>query len=105
MDNSEDFFEKYGLEIVNNNIEVGEVYPLYGIITKFLSEEVGNILVEINYSIEAKMSIDDLNKLNILKERAFEPAIFISKVVEKEPKIIVDCSTIVFGRKQNIEMQ
>jgi len=40
--------------------------------------------------------------VEILKERAFEPGIFVSKILSKgETGIVVDCSTVVFGRRQN----
>jgi hypothetical protein len=47
------------------------------------------------------MTIPDQEKIDLLKERAFEPGIFVSTVVNKEPKIVVDCSTVVFGKRQS----
>jgi hypothetical protein len=46
------------------------------------------------------MTIPDPAKVELLKERAFEPGIFVSTVTLKEPKIEVDCSTVVFGKRQ-----
>jgi hypothetical protein len=46
------------------------------------------------------MTIPDVEKVELLKERAFEPGIFVSTVKAKDPKLEVDCSTVVFGKKQ-----
>ena len=101
MENKEpNFFEKFGLEVSTGEVEVGNTYPIYGMITKIISDTPGNVVVEINFSIRANMSIPDNDKVNILKERAFEPGIFVSTVTSKEPSVTVDCSTVVFGRKQ-----
>ncbi len=94
------FFEKFGLEVTNGEVEVGRTYPIYGMITKLLNEDPGNIVVELNFSIKANMAIPDNSKLELLKQRAFEPGIFVSTIVSKDNGIEVDCSTVVFGRKQ-----
>ena len=100
-----DFFEKFGLEISHGEVEIGGTYPIYGMITKIISEDLGNVIVELNFSIEAKLHIDNTEKLEIIKQRAFEPGIFVSSVVAKDPKVSVECSTVVFGRRQNTEEQ
>jgi hypothetical protein len=46
------------------------------------------------------MSIPDPAKIELLKERAFEPGIFVSTVTNKGPNVEVDCSTVVFGKRQ-----
>lgn len=97
----ENFFEKFGLEVTTGDVQVGQTYPIYGMITKFLSELPGKVIVELNFSIHATMSIPEDSKINILKERAFEPGIFVSTVTAKdESGISVDCSTVVFGKRQ-----
>ena len=101
MDSSEqNFFEKFGLEVTSGEVEVGQTYPIYGMITKLIDETPGKVIVELNFSIKAHMSIPDPEKVNLLKERAFEPGIFVSTVTSKDDGIKVDCSTVVFGRKQ-----
>jgi len=97
----QNFFEKFGLEVATGEVEVGQTYPIYGMITKLLDETPGQVLVEINFSIRANMSIPDKEKVEILKQRAFEPGIFVSTVTSKENGISVDCSTVVFGRRQD----
>jgi hypothetical protein len=95
------FFEKFGLEVANGEVEVGQTYPIYGMITEILKDEPGSVTVTLNFSITANMTIPDEKKVNLLKERAFEPGIFVSTVKSKEDGAIeVDCSTVVFGRKQ-----
>ena len=94
------FFEKFGLEVTSGEVEVGQTYPIYGMITRVLDETPGNVLVEINFSIIASMAIPEAKKIEILKERAFEPGIFVSTVRSKTDGVKVDCSTVVFGKKQ-----
>lgn len=100
----ENFFEKFGLSVESGKVEIGNTYPIYGMITKIISEELNNVIVELNYNIEATLSINEQEKINLLKERAFEPGIFVSTVTQNEPSIKVDCATIVFGKRQG-EMQ
>lgn len=95
------FFEKFGLEVTSGEVEVGQSYPIYGMITKLIDDTPGNVVVELNFSIRANMAIPDRDKIELLKQRAFEPGIFVSTVTRKEDGIEVDCSTVVFGKKQN----
>jgi hypothetical protein len=97
----QNFFEKFGLEIAAGEVEIGQTYPIYGMITKILDETPGSVLVEINFSIKANMAIPDPEKIELLKERAFEPGIFVSTVTQKDGGVTVDCSTVVFGRRQD----
>jgi hypothetical protein len=100
QDKNPNMFEKFGCEVKFGDVEVGNTYPLYGMITKILDDSPGNVVVEINFSIRANMSIPETEKIELLKERAFEPGIFVSTVTSKDPKIEVDCSTVVFGKRQ-----
>lgn len=102
MNMSEDLFSKLGLEVSTGEIEVGKTYPLYGMITKIISEEEDAVIVEINFGIEARMKVGDASKIELIKERAFEPGIFVSVVITKDP-VVVDCVTVVFGKKQRYE--
>ena len=101
MENKDlNFFEKFGLEVATGEVEIGSTYPIYGMITKLIDDTPGNVIVEINFSIRANMAIPDASKVEILKERAFEPGIFVSTVTSKDNGITVDCSTVVFGKRQ-----
>lgn len=101
-ENGENFFDKFGLEVASGEVEVGNTYPIYGMITKFINEVPGEVIVELNFSITAHMTIPSEDKIEVLKQRAFEPGIFISTVTEKADGegITVDCQTVVFGKKQ-----
>lgn len=102
-ENEANFFEKFGLQVSSGEVEVGGTYPIYGMITKFISDSPGNVVVELNYSIRATMVIPDTSKVELLRERSFEPGIFISTVTSKDNGIVVDCSTVVFGRRQSFD--
>lgn len=97
---SPNFFEKYGLEVCAGEVEIGKTYPIYGMITNLLDETPGHVVVELNYSIRANMAVPDIGKVELLKERAFETGIFVSTVTSKDNGIEVDCSTVVFGKRQ-----
>ncbi|RMD86249.1 MAG: hypothetical protein D6808_03745 [Candidatus Dadabacteria bacterium] len=104
MSSEANFFEKFGLEVGQGEVKVGETYPIYGMITKFISDTPGKVEVEINYSIKARMAIPSEKKVELLRERAFEPGIFISTVRSKDENgIVVDCSTVVFGKRQGFD--
>ena len=98
--NSENFFDKYGLEVSTGEVEIGKTYPIYGMITKFIDDRAGSVVVELNHSITAYMSIPDNDKVEVLKQRAFEPGIFVSTIRSKGGSIEVDCNTVVFGKRQ-----
>ncbi len=101
--NQPNFFEKFGLEVATGEVEVGQTYPIYGMITKLIDETPGSVVVELNFAIKANMVIPDEKKVNLLKERAFEPGIFVSTVRSKDDGIEVDCATVVFGKKQEFQ--
>ncbi len=96
---NKDFFEKFGLEVSQGEVEIGNTYPIYGMITKLIDDTPGNVIVEINFNIRAHMTIPDNDKVELLKQRAFEPGIFVSTIISKEEGIAVDCSTVVFGKR------
>lgn len=92
-------YEDMKVERVDNaDVEVGKSYPLYGTITKFLDDRPGTVLVEISHSLIAWVHINDLAGIERLKARAFEPVIVVGKVVSKNPQIIMNCKTLVFGK-------
>lgn len=102
MENKENFFEKFGLEVTAGEVEIGQTYPIYGMITKVIEETQGSVVVELNFSIRANMTIPDQTKIELLKERAFEPGIFVATVTRKDDSgVHVDCSTVVFGKRQD----
>lgn len=92
------FFDQFAVTV--GEVEVGKTYPIFGMVTKLISDHPGAVIVEINHNITARMTIPDQVKIDILKERAFESGIFISRVITREPKIEVECDMVIFGRKQ-----
>ena len=61
-------------------------------------------MIEINFSIRAKVLLSNLEKVKLLKERLFENGIFVCKVVYVGDKIIADCETVIFGKQQSVMM-
>lgn len=105
MNDKPNFFEKFGLEVGPGKVEVGNVYPIYGMITKLLEEaQDGTIIAEVNHHIEVHLEITDSTKLDLLKEKAFEPGIFVCKIVDNTGPIVAKCSTVIFGKSQNLEV-
>lgn len=100
-----DFFEKSGLEVKSGEVVVGETYPIYGMITKFIDETPGNVVVEVNYNIQLVMLLDSAEKIQLLKERAFDPGIFVTTISQVESGIKGDCTTVVFGKRSTEQMQ
>jgi hypothetical protein len=85
---------KYG------DVEVGQSYPLYGMITKFIDDRPGRVVAELNYGqIVAEFAIPDKAAIERLKARAFDPGIFVATVDQKSPQVRVSCSTVIFGTK------
>lgn len=88
-----------------NDVVVGGVYPIYGAITDIIEEHEDCVLLQINTNIDATVILDHPGKINFLKERAFEPAIFIAKIVSKGERISVDCQKVVFNKRGAFNIQ
>lgn len=101
LDSENNLFEQLGLEVTHGDVEVGNTYPIFGMITKLVDDTPGHVIAEINHSILANMNVSEASRVEILKERAFESGIFVSTVVSKEPRIEVDCQVVIFRRKQS----
>lgn len=95
-----DFFEEFGLSVTTGDVVVGQTYPVYGMITKILDDKPGDVKVELNFGITARMNVSDAEGIDTLKERLFESGIFVSTVLAKNPSIEVACQTVIFGRRQ-----
>lgn len=92
--------EELGVKISSSEVEVGETYPIYGMITNVEDCGEGNIIATINNSIKAEMYISKEDRLNLLKSRVFESGIFVSTVKQKSPEIVVECQAVIFGKSQ-----
>jgi hypothetical protein len=100
LKNEQNLFDELGLEVSQGEVSVGQVVPIFGMITDVSTDTPGSVMVTINYNIVARMNIPDNTKVDLLKEKAFESGIFISKILSKDPKITVECQTVIFGRPQ-----
>lgn len=98
---TKDLFEELGLEVTTGKVEVGNTYPIFGMITQFMNEEPGAVVAEINHNITARMNVQDQERVNVLKQKAFEAGIFISRVIAVEPKVEVECHKVIFGKSQS----
>lgn len=101
IEQEQDLFEQLGLEVTQGEVAIGNTYPIFGMITKIIDDTPGSVTVELNHSIIAHMNITDADRVETLKERAFESGIFVSTVVAREPKVEVDCQVVIFGRRQS----
>ena len=100
----DNLFDSLGLEVKYGDAEVGQTYPIYGMITEIISDTPGNVVVIINYNIEIKMNVEDADKLNLLKNKSFEPGIFVCTINQVKPSVKGDCTTVVFGKSNSSEM-
>lgn len=92
--------EKNQVTVKFGDVEVGGTYPIYGMITKFIDDRPGRVVAELNYGqIVAEFAIPDKASIERLKERAFDPGIFVATVDQKSPQVRVSCSTVIFGSK------
>lgn len=105
LDTLKNTLEDNNIEVRSQEVEVGNTYPIYGMITKFLGQKDDCLEVEINFSIKAQMVVPEAENVEILKKRSFEPGIFISEVLSKENDgIQVKCNTVVFGKQKEHEL-
>lgn len=95
-------FEDLGLSIEFGDVAVGQVYPVYGMITEFISDEPGNVVVKINYNIIASMNVEDEDKIAVLKNRTFDPGIFVCTITSIDTTIRAECSTVIFGKSDGM---
>lgn len=98
--NNEDLFSELGLAISEGKIEIGKVYPIFGMITEILDCSGTDVIVQINHQINARLKIKSAQRLEVLKQKAFESGIFVAKILELEPQIKVECQAVIFGRTQ-----
>lgn len=101
--NDDNFFEKFGCEVKEAAVEIGQTYPIYGMITKIIDENLDNFTIEVNSYIQLKCQLNNAESVEKIKERSFEAGIFVTTVTDVNP-IKGDCTTIVFGKKQAVEV-
>ena len=96
-----DFFDQFGLELVQGQVELGQTYPIFGMITSFEFDGDEKVVAEINNNIIARFKVSESNIIDVLKEKAFETGIFISTVTAIEPQVEVTCQAVIFGKPQS----
>ena len=88
------------IKVTPQEVQVGSVYPVYGMITAInVSECPGKVTVELNKNINIELKMHDQKKIDMLKERILECAIFIAKVESLDP-VLLECKTVIFGKRQ-----
>jgi len=100
LESEGNLFEELGLSVAHGPVEVGSTYPIFGMITKLTNETPGSVVVEINHNITARMNVTEESRVELLRKRAFETGIFISKVTSVEPDLVVECQAVIFGKNQ-----
>lgn len=91
-------------------LEPDKTYPFYGIITSIVEETEGVISkFEVNQQILVTIQLtgEDPQKFSdTIKSRMFEPGIFLGKFLgTQDEKVLVNCNTIVFGKRGETSVQ
>lgn len=98
---SKEFFEDFDIgKVPLGDMVVGKTYSLYGMITNIVEELSDYIIVEINFNAHVCINNPSDKNRTLLKERAFEPGIFIAEFKEvREDRPYLECGTVVFGKR------
>lgn len=86
-------------QVRNDDAVVGNIYPIYGMITGIVEEGEDYIIIEINQKIRARITNSEVQKLEQIKYKIFEAGIFVSSLVSKEP-LEVECKVVIFGKQK-----
>ena len=95
-------FSDFGLELTQGEAEVGKTYPVFGVITELTDLTPGSVVIKLNHTITAHLNLTNVEQIETIKERLFESAIFVAKILKTTPDIEIDCQTVVFGKKQGL---
>lgn len=90
-------------KIEHREVEIGKTYPLYGYITKIIDDTFENFTVEINNGISLKCTFTAGDCRAQIKERAFEPGIFVARITGLNP-VKGECGSMVFGPMVNTDL-
>lgn len=85
------------LNLRREDIEVGITYPICGMITEIVESTIHTMTVVVDHYFRLTLTLRDDDSKELIKRRAFEPAIFISTF---KSKYEADCETVVFGKEQ-----
>lgn len=108
---TEDLFDKLGLELKSSPVVVGENYPVYGMVTEMIEAPDGSIQCVVNFNMLLTLFGVSKEKSEIIKTKAFEPGIFITKItkiyteLDNNPYSFEgECSTVIFGKSPDTEI-
>ena len=96
----ENVLDALGLEVTRSEVQVGSTYPIFGMITQFKNDTPGEVVAEVNHNITVHLNLKDQDRVDVLKKKAFETGIFISRVLAVEPEVEVECKKVIFGKPQ-----
>ena len=112
-------FDKFGLEVKNKEIVLGDPSLVYGRITQILNDTPGEVVVIINRNLKLKLFLEDVERINIIKSRSLEPGIFVCTFDKKNENTTIEergdstedtvflyegvCDKVVFGKKQEYD--
>jgi len=103
MENLKEIINSKEINADFSEVKVGEMYPLAGAITNILSINEDYVEVEINFEIQGRMWISVNTEVETIKRKAFEPAMFIGIITNKDNGTIkFDCETVIFGEDNSI---
>ena len=88
------------LHVEHSRVEMGQTYPIFGMITGIIEEGAGELIVELNNSINVLLHISYPSRVLAIKQKAFETGIFVSTVLETTPRLLVECKMVIFGKSQ-----
>lgn len=94
-----DFLDMSNISVKYDTVEVGQTYPIYGMITSFIDDDPSAFKIIVNHNIEMTVVVSDPEKVSLLKSRSFDPGIFMCTISQVEPSVKGDCYTIVFGKQ------
>ena len=96
--------DEIGLEVTTIQPKIGDKLPIYGMITKILSETETGLVVELNYNLKLTINDATLEKIKIIKERIFEPGIFISEITRiTDNQYEATSITVIFGQRIELD--
>jgi hypothetical protein len=98
---SSGIFDSLGMSVQYGQVEVGQTYPIYGAITEIKDTTPGQMIIIVNSNIELALTVSELDKVDLLKSRMFEPGIFITTIKTIGDIIKGECSTVVFGKRED----
>ncbi|MDD2942270.1 MAG: hypothetical protein PHC51_04805 [bacterium] len=96
--NHDKLFDAFNLAVSATDVEVGKTYPIYGRITRILSDTPGCVIAEINNNMLLTMPIPNENGVTLLRQRCFDWGIFVAHITGRDEMVHGTCETVIFGK-------